>query len=89
MSEFSIIKNPPADKDYRKVNATRKRKKPPKHLSEPFKCPKCRKVWQYKTINGGVGYSKSSEVPPEYLVNFPSYGCTEYICTICTNKQGE
>ena len=86
-TELTIAGNPPADKEYRKRNKTRERNRSkPKRMSEPFKCPECRKVWQYKTINGGVGYSKSSEVPPDYLVGFPSYGCTEYICNMCKSE---
>ena len=79
MSAFVVVKNPPADKEYRKVNETRKRKmKRPKRMSEPFKCPKCRRVWQYKARN-----DTDFRGPPQYLDNFPSYGCTEYICTKC------
>ena len=86
-TELTIAGNPPADKEYRKINKTRKKNRSkPRRMSEPFKCPECRKVWQYKAINGGVGYSKSSEVPPDYLVSFPSYGCTEYICVMCKSK---
>ena len=79
MPEFSIVKNPPADKEYRKVNETRKRHmKRPKRISEPFKCPECKKTWQYKAKN-----DTELTGAPQYLDNFPSYGCIEYICTKC------
>jgi|1_EtaG_2_1085319.scaffolds.fasta_scaffold339418_2 hypothetical protein len=85
MSAFVVVKNPPADKEYRKVNRNRKKRmKRPRRMSEPFKCPECRKTWQYKAKND----TELTGVP-QYLYNFPSYGCTEYICTICKNKQGE
>ena len=79
MSEFVVVHNPPADKEYRKANRNRKKRmKRPKHMSEPFKCPECRKTWQYQAKN-----DTDLHGAPQYLPDFPSYGCTEYICTKC------
>ena len=79
MYDLVIIDNPPADKEYRKINETRKRNiKNIKHISEPFKCTKCRRVWQYRARN-----DSDLSGAPQYLDNFPSYGCTECICVLC------
>ncbi len=85
MSVFTIASNPPSDKEARRITRSRSSSRNRlKRKSEPFKCPKCKKVWQYKLLKS------RRTANPEYLIHFPSYGCTEYICMPCKRlSQGQ
>lgn len=43
---------------------------------EPYLCNKCNKVWQFTE-----GY-----IFQEYLIGFPTYGCTRSTCRSCANN---